>query len=181
MKISQKKNLSRYLLLAVVTLSIAGCEKDDAKPVDPLNEQDKNFAVDATYSNLAETRMGQLAMDKGANLSVREFGEMMVTEHTEAQDQLALIAESLDIVLPDTLTTEQRVLHEQLSLLEDEAFDSAYISSQITAHREAQQIFQRQIDQGLNSRLHAYASNTLLKINLHLENALDLESEFVPE
>ncbi|HLU88352.1 MAG TPA: DUF4142 domain-containing protein [Cyclobacteriaceae bacterium] len=181
MKISQKKNLSRYLLLAVVTLSIAGCEKDDAKPVDPLNEQDKNFAVDATYSNLAETRMGQLAMDKGANLSVREFGEMMVTEHTEAQDQLALIAESLDILLPDTLATEQRVLHEQLSLLEDEAFDSAYISSQITAHREAQQIFQRQIDQGLNSRLHAYASNTLLKINLHLENALDLESEFVPE
>src|SRR5690606_5729161 len=119
--------------------------------------------------------------DKGANLSVREFGEMMVTEHTEAQDQLALIAESLDILLPDTLATEQRVLHEQLSLLEDEAFDSAYISSQITAHREAQQIFQRQIDQGLNSRLHAYASNTLLKINLHLENALDLESEFVPE
>lgn len=181
MKISQKKNLSRYLLLAVVTLSIAGCEKDDAEPVDPLNEQDKNFAVDATYSNLAETRMGQLAMDKGANLSVREFGEMMVTEHTEAQDQLALIAESLDIALPDTLAIEQRVLYEQLSLLEDEAFDSAYISSQITAHREAQQIFQRQIDQGLNSQLHAYASNTLLKINLHLENALDLESELVPE
>src|SRR5690606_39149476 len=78
---------------------------------------------------------------------------MMVTDHTNVQDQLANLAESNDLAISDTLKTEHQILHDQLSSLEGPAFDSAYINSQILAHQEAQQIFQTQIDKGQHPQL----------------------------
>ena len=142
-----------------------------------VSEQDKNFALNVSYSNLAEIAMGQLALSEGNDLFVQEFGEMMITDHTNVQDQLANLAESNDIAISDTLKTEQQILYDQLSILEGLAFDSTYINSQILAHQEAQQIFQTQIDQGQHPQLVEFASITLPHINMHLERALELKED----
>ena len=169
----------RYLLLAAIILAFSACDNENDEPNNPVSEQDRNFAIDATYSNLAEIVLGQLAVSDAMDEAVRGFGTMMVTEHTTAQDQLSNIAASFDIDIPDTLNHEHRALHTQLSALEGAAFDDAYISSQITAHQEAQQLFQTQIDQGLNPRLKEYASNILPHIMMHLERAMELKEESV--
>ncbi|HLW19970.1 MAG TPA: DUF4142 domain-containing protein [Cyclobacteriaceae bacterium] len=169
-----------YLLLAAIMVGFSACNDDDDEPNNPINDQDRNFALNATYSNLAEIQMGQLAVSEAADESVADFAEMMVTDHTNAQNQLANLAESLDIDLPDTLKTEHQMIRAQLSALEGAAFDSAYISSQVVAHQQAQQIFQTQIDQGMNPQLKEYAANTLTHILMHLERAMELKEELVP-
>lgn len=123
--------------------------------------------------------MGQLALSDGNNTSIREFAQMMVTDHTNAQDELRYLAESHELEIPDTLNNEQQALYDQLSLLEGYALDSAYISSQVVAHQEAQQIFQRQIDQGENIQIVGYASSILQHINMHLSRAMELKEELV--
>src|SRR5690606_1212452 len=162
------KTKIHYLLLAAIMVGFSACNDDDDEPNNPISEQDKNFALNATYSNLAEIEMGQLAVSEATDESVHDFAEMMVTDHTNAQNQLANLAESLDIDLPDTLKNEHQVIQAQLMALEGTAFDSAYISSQVVAHQEAQQIFQTQIDQGLNPQLKEYATTTLSHIIMHL-------------
>ena len=169
-----------YFLLAALAVGFSACSDDDDEPNNPVSEQDRNFALNATYSNLAEIQMRQLAVSEATDESVRDFAEMMVTDHTNAQNQLANLAESLDIDLPDTLKTEHQAIQAQLMALEGAAFDSAYISSQVVAHQQAQQIFQTQVDQGLNPQLKDYAANTLTHILMHLERAMELKEEVVP-
>jgi putative membrane protein len=172
--------LGHYLLMTAAILAFSACNDEDDEPNNPVSEQDRNFALKASYSNLAEIEMGQLAVSEALDESVRDFAEMMVTDHTNAQNQLANLAESLDIDLPDTLKTEHQAIQAQLMALEGAAFDSAYISSQVIAHQQAQQIFQTQIDQGLNPQLKDYAANTLTHILMHLERAIELKEEVVP-
>lgn len=175
-----RNKLGHYLLMTATILAYSACNNDDDEPNNPVSEQDKTFALNATYSHLAEIEMGQLAVSKATDESVQDFAEMMVTDHTNAQNQLANLAESLDIDLPDTLKTEHQMIHAQLTELEGAAFDSAYISSQVVAHQQAQQIFQTQTDQGLNPQLKDYAANTLTHILMHLERAIELKEEVVP-
>jgi putative membrane protein len=174
------KTLSQYLLLAAIIGGFSACNDDDDEPNNPVSEQDRNFALNASYSNLAEIEMGQLAVSEATDESVHDFAEMMVTDHTNAMNQLANLGESLDIDLPDTLKNEHQMIQAQLMALEGAAFNSAYISSQVVAHQEAQQIFQTQIDQGTNTRLKEYAATTLSHITMHLERAMELKEELLP-
>src|SRR5690554_3092463 len=122
--VTKSKKQGQYFLFSVIVLALSGCLHEDDKPVNPVSEQDKSFVSQATFSNQGEIRTGQLAISKAINFSVKEFGEMMVTDHTNAQDQLSTIAESLDVGVPDTLNNEQELILAQLSELEGAAFDS---------------------------------------------------------
>lgn len=169
------------LLLGILLIGFTACEDDEEPTSTPISTQDREFAKQATYSNLAETAMGQLALTETEDESIRQFAQMMVTEHTQAQDELRYLAESYELEIPDTLNSEQQAIYEELEQLEGYAFDSAYISSQVVAHQQAQQIFQKQIDQGENPNILDYASSILPHINEHLTQAMELKEELVPE
>src|SRR5690554_2007327 len=62
-----------FLLLGVVLVVFSSCDDGENDPQNPVTEQDRVFAVEATYSNLAEIEMGQLAIDKATNESISEF------------------------------------------------------------------------------------------------------------
>lgn len=167
------------LLLGILLIGFTACEDDEEPTSTPISTQDREFAKQATYSNLAETAMGQLALTETEDESIRQFAQMMVTEHTQAQDELRYLAESYELEIPDTLNSEQQAIYEELGQLEGYAFDSAYISSQVVAHQQAQQIFQKQIDQGENPNILEYGSSVLPHINEHLALALQLKEELV--
>jgi len=82
-KIATKK-LGHYLLMAATILAYSACNDDDDEPNNPVSEQDKNFALNATYSNLAEIEMGQLAVSEATEESVQDFDEMRMIAHSNA-------------------------------------------------------------------------------------------------
>lgn len=169
------------LLMGLALIGFTSCEDEDEAPNEPVSAQDRDFAVQATYANLAEIAMGQLALTEAEDESVRQFAEMMVTDHTKAQDELRYLAESYDLDIPDTLNNEQQAVYQTLEQLDGYSLDSAYISSQVVAHQQAQQIFQKQIDQGENPNILQYASATLPHISNHLSTAMELKEQLVPE
>src|SRR5690554_5604650 len=116
--VTKMKRYGQCLIYSVIILGYSACENEENKPVNPVSEQDKSFVMNATYSNLSEIATGQLAISKANNFSVKDFGELMVTDHTNAQDQLSSISESLEVVVPDTLKKEQEMILTQLSELE---------------------------------------------------------------
>lgn len=177
----QKQRPWALLLLVLLIMCFTACEDEEDGPKDPVSAQDREFAVQATYSNLAEIALGQLALTQAEDESVRQFAQTMVNDHTQAQDELRYLVESYDLEIPDTLNSEQQALYEELEQLEGYAFDSAYISSQVTAHQEAQQIFQKQIDQGDNKNIVGYASSLLPHITMHLSDARALKEELEAE
>jgi putative membrane protein len=55
------------------------------------NSDEAMFVRKASEANLAEIKLGELAMEKGSTNEIREYGQMMVKDHTMAQTQLAQI------------------------------------------------------------------------------------------
>jgi putative membrane protein len=56
------------------------------------NQQDLAFVQQATAAGVTEVTEGQIAIAKSLNPAVRNFGQRMVTDHTDANNQLSAIA-----------------------------------------------------------------------------------------
>ncbi|HEX2970649.1 MAG TPA: DUF4142 domain-containing protein [Bacteroidales bacterium] len=169
---------TRNVLLAVLVMAVAGISacKDDKNDEPDLASQDQTFSTAAAASNLAEIRFGQLALSKSTNDSILIFAGTMVTEHTKANKQLDSLAKRLNVSLPDSMDAAHITLYNKLSGMTNNAFDSAYIQSQVMDHQAAQTLMQTQISNGKNMDLVEYANKNLPAINMHLQQALNLRT-----
>jgi hypothetical protein len=110
----KERNLYSHALLLMILLSVVmlptGCKKDN-EPTSTLNAQDRAFFDSAARSNLAEITLGNLAVSKGADNSIRAFGQMMVTMHTEQTNLLKTLADRKGVTLPTDLAPADRTGH----------------------------------------------------------------------
>ncbi len=179
--------LNKFCFLLIVLFLSVACDSGntgnkDSQMDDDLVEE-RAFAIEATYSNLAEIRMGELARSKTKSESVLQFAEMVVKEHSTALDKLKAISKEEGFDLPDTLKTNQKRIQGEISALQGSAFDSAYMLEQIKAHEQAQTLFQSVIDEDAHPSFIDYAKTTLEHVNAHLSRAeeitVDMKSQTV--
>ena len=165
--------LNRLFLIGALStvFIVSACDKDNDDDDETTNAQDQTFVMQAAMSNRAEVELGTLATTRAENASVKEFGQMMVTEHTTAQSELADIADDLDLGLADSLDAENKALKETLSALSGAAFDVAYMNSQVAAHEKTLANFDAEISGGSNQQVKAYASKYRPHIRMHLDSA----------
>jgi len=88
-----KTNKWIYAIM-VASLVWVACDDDDDKIIDPtLNDTDELFVEKAARSHMAEIEMSEVAMTKGTDSLVKTFAQQMITEHTQAQNELKDIAD----------------------------------------------------------------------------------------
>jgi putative membrane protein len=151
---------------------VVACDKDDDdNDHHELSKQDRNFMHDASIANLSEIAAGQIASSRGNNAAVREFGEMMVDEHTKAQSELVAIGNSLNVDLPDEPDSMHKAEAAMLQTLSGATFDSVYIAAQIRDHGNARDLFRTEKIGGSNREVKDYAERTLPHIEMHLAKA----------
>ena len=67
-------------------------EKTSGEATAPVSEEDSKFAVMAASGGMMEVQLGELAQQKAASQRVKDFGAMMVRDHTKANDELKNLA-----------------------------------------------------------------------------------------
>src|ERR1700676_3509041 len=72
-----------------------------------LSPADRAFVAKAAQGGLMEVTAGKLAAQRGLDPAVKEFGQRMVTDHTAANDKLKALANSKQLVLPDSVSKDQ--------------------------------------------------------------------------
>src|SRR5260221_6945215 len=97
------------------------------KEVKPVAKDASDFAVQAANGGMMEVEAGKLAQGKAINERVKNFGAMMVKDHSEANDKLKNLASSLNIALPDSLGNDAKNEMEKLSKKQGKAFDKVYV------------------------------------------------------
>ncbi len=162
----------------------------------------QDFAQRAAISNLSEIKLGQLAQQNAQDPQVKQFAQQMIDQHTQAQNELQAIATSNGFSLPTSLDARHQKIEDKLSKLQGPAFDRAYIKSQVKAHKQAASLLQKRAGQassgaqstsavgtsgtgttatagtsGEVSAIDDYASQTLPKIEQHLQMAKQLENQ----
>jgi putative membrane protein len=163
--------LKTLLFGCVLATAFVACDKDEDEEV---NEQDRTFVRMASISNRAEIELGNLALSKAADASVRNFAQMMVTDHTTAQAQLRQTIDDIDMQnasINDSLGTTHVALRQRLMGLSGRGFDSVYMNSQVMMHMQSIALFQAEANGGASTSLRNYANSKLPNLQTHYNMA----------
>lgn len=151
-----KQTLQGFLLAGTLVLGGAALAQDKAQGkgatkagttelhgfVVPTDE--KAFLERLHYTNQMEIKLGQLAQQNAMNPDVKSFGEMMVKEHTAADQKLMSLAQARGMKLSDmprpmndmekkAMAADKAIL-EELQVLKGAPFDACYMSGQVGDH-----------------------------------------------
>jgi len=138
---------------------------------------DRAFAMKAAQGGMAELQAGQLAVQRASSAQVKQFGERMVTDHTQANQDLQQVAQQDNLTLPAQPSATQTAEARRLSSLHGSDFDHAYIQYAVTDHRQDVAEFRREAQSGHDPALKGFAQKYLPVIQHHLQMAQSLQTQ----
>ena len=138
---------------------------------------DASFYKNAAEGGIAEVAAGHLAQDKGNTQPVKDFGAMMVKDHSVANDKLQSLAASKNITLPSRSSVAQMATKAKLDVLSGDTFDKAYVKGQVSAHRQTIALFHKEISSGQDADAKAFAAATLPTVRSHLKAITAIATE----
>src|SRR6267154_1929530 len=130
---------------------------------------DSAFFKNAAEGGISEVELGNLAQKKSNNDSVKEFGAMMVKDHTAANDKLKAVAAPKNISLPTSASMGLMATKAKLEVLSGDTFDKSYIKGMIKDHEEDIAMFSREAASGQDPDAKAFAVATLPTLRAHLK------------
>jgi putative membrane protein len=133
-----------------------------------LAHHDRAFLKKAAASGMKEVDVSRAVMDRLSNTHAKDLAQMMITDHTAANEELMTIASNKGVKLPD----------EDLSVSADWAkktgdIDSKYAKQMVSDHEEAVKLFEKGTH-SMDPDIAAFARKTLPVLQHHLEMAQDL-------
>ena len=117
---------------------------------------------------MSEVELGQLAQQKSGSPAVKEFGAMMVKDHSAANEKLKALAASKQVSLPDSPSLMQKASKTKLDMMSGESFDKSYIKGMIDDHKTDIKDFQTEASEGKDPEAKAFAATTLPTLKAHL-------------
>ncbi|WP_062389686.1 DUF4142 domain-containing protein [Pseudomonas abietaniphila] len=134
-------------------------------------QDNDEFVEDASAKGVAEVEAGKLAQEKGTAADVKSFADMMVKDHTAANDKLKTLATSKNLKVSDTAQLMDKAKAMILELRSAKSFDQAYANNQVKAHEATIKLFEDEANDGKDAELKAFAAETLPKLKAHLSQA----------
>ncbi|VVM96885.1 DUF4142 domain-containing protein [Pseudomonas fluorescens] len=162
----------RHLALAIAMSSFMGSA---------LAATSNDFVDKAAAGGIAEVEASRLALEKSGSADIKKFANMMISDHSKANDELAALAKKNDIEVPDS-TTLTKQAKEKILDMRDESFDAAYADNQVKAHEEAIELFKKQANTVTDDKvkgateLKGFAQKMLPALEKHLEMAKTLQA-----
>jgi len=136
-----------------------------------LNQTETDFAVEAANVGMMEVELGKVAQQKSHSRRVRDFGKMMVDDHSGLDDRMKEIATSLNITLPDSIATGDRKKVDDLKKKSGNAFDKAYIGMMVNGHTSVINDFEKAANDIKDTMLNSFATQALPVLQKHLDSA----------
>jgi putative membrane protein len=114
-------------LAAVATIAPAQETTGTGAPAAQLPQAEMQFVEEAAGGGQAEVELGKMAVEKAESPDVKQFGQMMVTDHTKANEQLMKLAQEKKVQLPSAVPSEAISAKEELAGLSGHDFDREYM------------------------------------------------------
>lgn len=136
-----------------------------------------DFWNEAALGGMEEVEMGRLASTKAVNAEVKKFGQLMVTDHSKANDELKAAAAKKNITVPTALDPRRQADVDKLKGLSGAEFDREYVEMMLDDHEEDVAAFQAQAETGTDPDAKAFAAKTLPTLKKHLELIKGIEGK----
>jgi putative membrane protein len=132
------------------------------------------FIKKAIEGNFAEVEMGKLAQQKGQNDEVRKFGQMLVDDHSAANQKAVDAANSIKVTPPDGPNAKQKADYDKLAKEPGPRFDRAFASHMVMDHEKDIAEYRKEAKQ--SDAAGEYAKAQIPVLRKHLDAARSLRS-----
>ncbi|MEO6805017.1 MAG: DUF4142 domain-containing protein [Edaphobacter sp.] len=163
-----KRVLSALCCIALCSMPALAQTKTAKKPA----MSDQKFLDLAAQIDMVEANLGQLAQSASSSQPVKDYAQMLVTDHTKDFDQLYQIAHQANLNRPDAIdAAHNRAMIAPFQKLKGTAFDRRYIHEMIAGHTQAIAVYKKEAADADNPALKSYAEDTLPALQKHLDGA----------
>jgi putative membrane protein len=139
---------------------------------------DQQFLDFAAQTDMVEAHIGQLAQSEASSQAVKDYAQMLVTDHTN--DYLALhgLAAKDNLNLPGAIdAAHNKAMIAPYHQLKGAGFDHRYVEDMIAGHTKAIAIYKQEAADAQDPEVKAYAQETLPTLEKHLDGAKALEKQ----
>ncbi len=130
---------------------------------------DSSFFKNAAEGGMAEVELGQLAQQKASSPAVKEFGAMMIKDHSAVNQKLKALASAKDVSLPDGPSLMQKASKAKLEMMSGASFDKSYVKEMIDDHKTDIKEFRKEASEGKDPQAKSLAAATLPTLEAHLQ------------
>jgi putative membrane protein len=141
-----------------------------------VGDTEKTFMMDAASGGMMEVQLGQIAAQNASSDRVKAFGNMMVQDHTNANNELKALASQKNVMLPDSMMSKHRKHIDMLKSKTGKDFDKAYMRMMVTDHKEDVNKFQVASNNAADADVKGFATKTLPVLRMHLDSAQAINS-----
>lgn len=142
----------------------------------PADKESTEFAMKAASGGMLEVELGKLAQQSAKSQRVKDFGSMMVTDHSKANDELKSITASQNITLPAAMMSEHQKHLDMMSKMIGSDFDKHYMDMMVDDHKEDISEFTKEANVTKNDAFKDFAAKTLPVLQKHLDSAKAIHS-----
>ena len=135
---------------------------------------DQQFVDFAAQTDMTEANLGQLAASNGTAQGVKDYAQMLVTDHTNDYSQLNTLGAKAGLTVPKGLNAEHDRMIAPFEKLHGAAFDHRYIQTMVAGHTKAISVYEKEANDAQNPDVKAYANQVLPVLHKHLDGAKDL-------
>ena len=135
-----------------------------------VSKKDQEFITKAAAGGMYEVEAGKLAKAKGTSDGVKSYGEMLVNDHTAANEELKAIATSKGATIPSALPADKTRKLEKISGAKD--FDKQFVKQVGQSdHKTDISLFEKASKNADDPEVKAFAAKTLPTLKAHKEHA----------
>ena len=142
----------------------------------PAPMTDQQFVNFAAQTDMVEANLGQRAQDVAASQQVKDYGQMLVTDHTKDFGALHEAAQKAGLTVPDAIDSEHNEkMIDPFQKLTGKAFDHKYAMEMVAGHTKALELYKKEEADAQNPAIKSYAEDAIPVLEKHLRDAKDLE------
>jgi putative membrane protein len=164
---------SASITLGIVLVAV-GLLVPCAKAATTVATADQDFMLAAAQGGMTEVKLGKLAATNGMRDDVKEFGQMMVMDHTAINDDLKALAAQKGVTLSDSLDAKHQAMVDKLTVLTGSAFDDAYINGMIKAHQKDAKAFKAEAATTQDADIKSFLDKSIPIVEAHLQHVTAL-------
>jgi putative membrane protein len=165
-------NINTISASRIMTLVAAGffLAMPCAKAATTVAPADQDFILAAAQGGMTEVKLGDLAAHNGTRADVKEFGQMMVTDHSAINGDLKILATQKSVALPDSLDAKHQQMVDKMAALSGSAFDDAYIAAMVKGHKKDAKEFKAESASTTDADIKSFVDKSLPVVQRHLEH-----------
>ena len=171
----------RMLISAAAALVIAGSAALAQQKAPQKAPEAVAFAKKVENANAFAIQSSELAQERAQSSEVKAFAKQMVTDHTKVGEDFKSILQSANIspLPPQQPNARQKAALLKLQKAPGPAFDRAYLSAQLSGHKQAVALLRKYAKSGRTPQFREFAQKTLPTMEQHLSEVADLSNRAV--